>query len=170
MRDCHRREIEGAAGRKKDVAAQSITQRRIVDMKPLIVAFALTLAAATMTESSRPADKFPELVSLIQLISTPQVFDGVVVQVVGFLRIEFEGNALYLHKDDFEQRISKNSVWVSLDAKSQDAAAKLNMQYVILIGTFDTKNKGHMSLRSGALLHIGQMSAWPPQALRAIEK
>ena len=139
-------------------------------MKPLIVAVALTLAAATMTESSRPANKFPELVSLIQLISTPQAFDGAVVQVVGFLRIEFEGNALYLHKDDFEQRISKNSVWVSLDAKSQDTAAKLNMQYVILVGTFDARNKGHMSLQSGALLHIEQISAWPPQALRAVEK
>jgi hypothetical protein len=139
-------------------------------MKSLIVAVAMILAVATMTESSRPATKFPELVSLIQLTSTPTTFDGEVVQVVGFLRIEFEGNALYLHKEDFEQRISKNSVWVSLDAKSQDAAAKLNMQYVILIGTFDASNKGHMSMNSEALLRIEQISAWPPQALRAIEK
>jgi hypothetical protein len=142
----------------------------VVQLKPLIVAVALILAVATMTESSRPANKLPELVSLIQLISTPKAFDGEVVEVVGFLRIEFDGNALYLHKDDFEQRISKNRVWIGLDAKSQDAAAKLNMQYVILVGTFDASNKGHMSMHSGALLHIGQMSAWPPQALRAIEK
>lgn len=137
-------------------------------MKSLLVAVALISVVAITTDSSHPANKFPESVSLIQLISTPKAFDGEDVQVIGFLRLEFEGNALYLHKEDFEQRISKNSVWVSLDAKSQDDAAKLNMQYVMLVGTFDARNKGHMSLHSGALLHIGQISAWPPPAVRAM--
>ena len=85
-------------------------------MKLLFVAVALISVVAVATESSHPANKSPELVSLIQLISTPKAFDGADVQVIGFLRLEFEGNALYLHKEDFEQRISKNSVWVSFDA------------------------------------------------------
>jgi hypothetical protein len=46
-------------------------------------------------------------VSLIQLIANPESYDGKKVRIIGFLRLEFEGDALYLHQVDFEMRLMK---------------------------------------------------------------
>ena len=53
-------------------------------------------------------------VSLIQLIAQPEKFEGTRVRLIGFLRIEFEGNAIYLHREDFDHGIAKNGLWVDL--------------------------------------------------------
>src|SRR4051812_16809265 len=50
-------------------------------------------------------------VSLITLIANPATYDGKRVRVIGFLRLEFEGNNLYVAKSDYEAAISKNAVW-----------------------------------------------------------
>lgn len=41
----------------------------------------------------------PRDVSLVQLIANPGDFHGGLVRVIGFCRLEFEGNALYLHRE-----------------------------------------------------------------------
>lgn len=51
-------------------------------------------------------------VSLIQLIAQPEKFEGKRVRFIGFLRIEFEGNAIYLHREDFDHGITKNGLWL----------------------------------------------------------
>ena len=53
-------------------------------------------------------------VSLIQLIANPEKYDGKQVQVVGFLRLEFEGNALYLHEDDYTNNLYGNAVGIGV--------------------------------------------------------
>jgi len=52
-------------------------------------------------------------VSLIKLIATPEKYNGKRIQVIGYLHLEFEGNAIYLHKEDEEAGLSKNGFWVN---------------------------------------------------------
>jgi hypothetical protein len=52
-------------------------------------------------------------VSLIHLIANPEAFDGKPVSVMGFFRYEFEGTALYVHREDYEHALSKNGIWVA---------------------------------------------------------
>jgi hypothetical protein len=42
------------------------------------------------------------------------MFDGKLVRVIGFLRLEFEGNVLYLHREDYIHSILGNGVWVDV--------------------------------------------------------
>lgn len=56
----------------------------------------------------------PILVSMIQLIATPEKYQRKRVRMLAFLRIEFEGNAVYFHKEDYEQRIYRNGLWIVL--------------------------------------------------------
>ena len=72
---------------------------------------------------------------MVQLIATPEKFDGKTIQVVGFLRLEFEGNALYLHREDYDHGIYRNAIWVDFPA-DQDAQ-KVNGHYVFLQGIFE---------------------------------
>jgi hypothetical protein len=115
-----------------------------------------------LNQTTSPAQRFPESVSILQLIATPDQFDGKQVQVVGFLRLEFEGNALYLHKEDFDEHIYKDGVWLNIDPGIKGDAQKLNMHYIAMVGVFNARAKGHRSMMSGSLDHIKELYAWPP--------
>jgi starvation-inducible outer membrane lipoprotein len=117
----------------------------------------LSLAVLLLIVLARPtasSGSVPEVVSLVQLLAAPAEFDGKTVLVTGFLRLEFEGNCLYLHKDDYEHLITKNGVWIVRNEIINAKADTLNMHYVVIAGTFSAKNKGHMSLFSGSLGNI----------------
>jgi hypothetical protein len=96
-----------------------------------------------------------ENTSLIRLIATPEKYDGKTIQVVGYLHLEFEGNALYLHKEDYENNLDNNAFWVSFseNIKKRDLK-KYNDIYVIIIGTFRMNDKGHLGLFGGTLDNI----------------
>jgi hypothetical protein len=95
-------------------------------------------------------------VSLLQLIATPTTYDKKAVRVIGFCHLEFEGNGLYLHREDYDQAIYKNSIWI--DAPPDKAA--LSDQYVLIEGTFDAGDHGHLGLFSGRLKNITRMEGW----------
>jgi hypothetical protein len=104
-----------------------------------------------------------EVVSLVRLIAAPEQYDGKAVLVVGFLRLEFEGNGLYLHEEDYERGITKNAVWVVRNAKINEQVDALNMRYVMLAGTFEAGHDGHMGLFSGSVKNITSATLWPPR-------
>jgi len=49
-------------------------------------------------------------VSLVQLIANPAEWDGKRVMVSGYLHLEFEGNALHLHRDDHVYQMAAERV------------------------------------------------------------
>jgi hypothetical protein len=92
-------------------------------------------------------------VSLLQLIATPERYDGRVVRVEGYLRLEFEESVLYLHKEDSEQMLSRNAVWISFGPQSSKANGLRN-QYVIVEGKFRSDKHGHMGAFVGAIEEV----------------
>jgi hypothetical protein len=103
----------------------------------------------------------PTDVSLINLIATPEKYQGKIVRVVGYLNLEFEGNAIYIHKEDYEHALLKNAVWIDF---SRDEAAQntksFSKKYVILVGMFEMKDSGHMGLFSGSIRKISRLDLW----------
>lgn len=111
-------------------------------------------------------------VSIIQLIASPELFNEKKVRVIGFLHLEFEGNAVYLHREDFENSIDKNSIAIKLSDLQTHAWRKLNDHYVIIEGSFSSADKGHFGMRSGSLQQISRLSNWSvkPTGKQASEK
>jgi hypothetical protein len=106
---------------------------------------------------------------VIQLIATPERFDGKRVRVIGFLKLEFEGNALYVHREDYDQAIAKNALWIDTTPQKTGstpafASKDLSDQYVIVEGVFDAKNTGHMGSFSGAIKQISRADRWQNRA------
>jgi hypothetical protein len=64
---------------------------------------AAPVATAPVAVQTRSSAEEPLDLSLIQLIAQPSDFDGEYVRVTGFYRHEFEANAPYLHREDYEQ-------------------------------------------------------------------
>jgi len=98
--------------------------------------------------------------SIIQLVANPERYHGKFVRVIGFVHLEFEGNAIYLHREDFENGLDKNSLWLSVADEIRKESAKYNDKYVLVEGTFNSQNRGHMGINSGAIENIRRLQVW----------
>lgn len=76
--------------------------------------------------------------------------------------MEFEDNAIYLHQEDYKNGINENSFWVEFSDKltKMRDLTKFNDKYVIIIGTFQAKEKGPMSMFGGTLDNIVRLDLW----------
>jgi hypothetical protein len=131
---------------------------------PLLLVLASVVAAEAQLRGYNPANSAYERsqdVSMIQLIANPQAWDGKHIRVIGFLRLEFEGDALYLHKEDYVHGIATDAVWIdrpaSLTSAQQNA---INSDYVICEGIFRAGKHGHMGMFSGTISDINRLEAW----------
>ena len=99
-------------------------------------------------------------VSLVQLIANPKDYDGKVVRMIGYVRLEFEGNAIYLHQDDYKHGITKNGLWIDVTDDMRKRQADIDQKYVLLEGTFNARDRGHMGLWTGSVQKITRCQVW----------
>ena len=116
---------------------------------------AAPVTTAPVVVQARSSAEEPLELSLIQLIARPSDFDGEYVRVKGFYRHEFEGNALYLHREDYEQGLVRNGLWMN-------GKPEHNMKYVLIEGRFNAKKHGHMGMWSGEIEAVTRIESWPP--------
>jgi hypothetical protein len=102
----------------------------------------------------------PTNVTLVQLIANPEKFDGKLIRVIGFLRLEFEGDVLYLHREDYENALLGDGIWVDVTPAITKQNATLNMNYVLLEGVFSSSDRGHMGMWSGTIRQIRRVQLW----------
>ncbi len=98
--------------------------------------------------------------SIVRLIANPGVFDGKIIRVIGFVRLEFEGNAVYLQESDYRARISKNALWVDINEDIKGERKKFDRKYVLIQGKFDGKRTGHKGAFSGTIKVISRFEVW----------
>lgn len=105
------------------------------------------------SESSKPLE-----VSMVSLLANPDQYEGRKVYISGYLHVEFEGTAIYLHQDDYLHFIGKNGFWVFLP-ENIDSLSGINNdcesdRYVGIVGTFTSKFQGHMGGWSGSIENV----------------
>lgn len=130
----------------------------VIVIATLLIAFVLYNNSGRVTSSGEPGPMWETpAVSVINLIAAPDEFNGKRVFVMGYLRIKFEGTALYLDETHSDYTLTKNAVAVSFSsgmgslaflAKSYDST------YCAVEGVFNANEKGHMGLFSGMIEDI----------------
>jgi hypothetical protein len=155
----------GALGNRARHSAKAIEPLTSSPERQLREQAALTLEAVRSFEQK--VDSHAQDVSMVELLANPLMYDGKQVQIIGFLRLEFEGDAIYLHREDFEHAISKNAIWVGRPKDfSEKQTAEVDKKYVICEGTFSAKEHGHMGMFSGSITQITRLESWEPAARR----
>lgn len=124
-------------------------------MKLIAVACIMSTLLVAPIQAQEPAD-----VTLVRLIANPEKFDGKLIRIIGFLRLEFEGNVLYLHREDYENAILGDGIWVDVTPAIKQQSATLNMNYVLLEGVFSASERGHMGMWSGTIKQIRRAQLW----------
>lgn len=125
-----------------------------------VLAAALVLSGLYAAWAQRGAPTPPREVSLVQLLAAPERYHGKRVEVVGFLRLEFEGDALYLHAEDYRYSLTRNGLWVDRTKEMGEHQKELDRRYVRVEGTFDARRTGHMGLWSGALREVRRCTVY----------
>lgn len=112
-------------------------------------------------ETQNSANQYAKDVTMIQLIATPEKYDGQLVRVIGVGNLEFEGNCISLSKEDLKYGVG-NSIWIELGEKaiSYEEAQKFNGEYVIIEGIFDKNDCGHMDMFCGSIKNISRYDLW----------
>jgi hypothetical protein len=126
-------------------------------MRVALLTGAYLLAVITLAYAANARGEF-EHCSVINLIATPDTYDGKKVQVIGVAVVRLEGTAVFLTRDDAESGVRKNAIWLELE--DLDKFKHLNGKYVVVQGTFVAAMKGHGGMYSGSLCAITRLDEW----------
>ena len=118
----------------------------------------LALGLVTLVSAATPADY--TVTSIYALIAAPEKYEGKVVRLIGFVRLEFEGTAVYAHREDYERGITANALWLSTKTCPIGHGEPFNNSYAVVEGTFTATNRGHMDMFSGNIYNITRCDAW----------
>ena len=125
------------------------------------IAFSLVLFA--VSSAAIAAGNEPVLrTSIVQLLANPEKFEGKLIEVRGFVRIEFEGDAIYLHKEDYEHGLYSNGMWLGTSECKRLDGTRFDVGYAMVVGRYTSKRRGHMGLWSGAIEEVQSCIKWPP--------
>lgn len=96
------------------------------------------------------------IVSMVELMANPDYYDGKNIWVSGYLHLEFERNAIYLHRDDFIYGIRKNAIGLRFNKDLEDSSEliKFSDQYVQISGVFLAKENGFEGDYNGRIQKI----------------
>jgi hypothetical protein len=131
-----------------------------------VACVAATAALLLPTSSGMGAQghrEIPRPVSLIRLIGNGAAYDGVLVSVIGYLRLEYEGDILYVSENDFKNGIVANGVRVEASEQMRRDKAKFSDKYVMLVGTYEF-DREKFSETSGTLVNIQRVTLWSDPA------
>ena len=113
-----------------------------------------------------PADDVAASVSLVRLLADPDSFSGKRLRVAGYCHLEFEGDALYLHREDYAHQLFVNALILDLGAIDRRTISDRSDRHVIVQGTFVAHEAYYMGPWGGTL-KVESIEVLPPRATGA---
>lgn len=102
-------------------------------------------------------------VSMVEVIANPEQHNGKAVMLTGFLVVdpvsEEKGGYLYLHREDYENSLTKNAVDVALTDPA--GAMKWDKKYVTVEGTFQAVDRKGRFPYAGVLTKVTHIRLIP---------
>ncbi len=137
-----------------------------------LIAILLIVSAGYCAAADQRPDEIAYNVSIIRLIASPEKYHGKRVVVWGFLRLEFEGDTLYLHREDYERSLTANGIHLSLSESQRKPFKKYDRQYVVLSGVFFRCDETKLvCVFSGHLSDIdSRLDFWPLRPNKSLDE
>ena len=97
----------------------------------------------------------PTYVLLTYLVGSPAGYNGQLVRVAGYCRIEFEGNGLYVDRETMQSTYGgPKSMWLDVGWPVSDRVRNLNGKFVVVEATVDAQSLGHFGEYRGTLARV----------------
>jgi hypothetical protein len=101
---------------------------------------------------------------MVQLLATPERFDGKRIAVAGWCNLEFEGNALYFHEVDFRYGLVTNAIWLEVPHPLPEKHRAAHGNYAGVVGTYHSGRGGHFGRYAGSIGDIDYLERIPPRS------
>jgi hypothetical protein len=124
-----------------------------------LVFFTLASIGHTRSVQASSDNPAPLNAGMVALVADPQKYDGKLIQTIGFMCLEYEGDALYLHEDDFRYGIYKNAFVLRLSQAQRNQFKNLSPGYVIIDGTVYANGPERWDY-AGAIGKITRLERW----------
>jgi len=117
----------------------------------MLIAERVSLAQATTddVQHALPA-------SIVTLLAQPASNIVKRVQVAGFLVLDFEGEALYLHKEDYQEGLTRNAIRMALTPEQMKQYQNLAGSYVSIEASF-IKRRNSEDIFTGSLFDVKEI-------------
>lgn len=130
-------------------------------MKKILLVLLILLGSSCSFANNELDVKY---ISVIDLLSNKEKYDGKRVLVRGYLNLGYESNAIYLNEIDYRNAITKNAIAITLpkfkNTKSgmvkvdNSEINELNNNYVDVLGTFRKFEDDSISIFGGLIEEI----------------
>ncbi len=110
-----------------------------------------------------------EMVSMVQLLATPEKYHNKIVTIVGVGWLKFEENQICLTRDHLRAMATKNCFWLgSFEEEKWDSELlmkikEFNGSYVKVTGRFNGQDMGHLNLFAGSISDVSAYSFHEPE-------
>lgn len=111
----------------------------------------------TQSTVSQPVD-----VGMVALLASPQKYRGKTIRTVGFMCLESEGSALYLHAEDYRYRDTENAFELELSKAQEEQFKSLSLKHVLIEGIVHDDSEG-TSMYAGSIRNITRLEYWRPR-------
>ncbi len=109
----------------------------------------------------------PQDATLLQILARPRDFDRQLIRVVGYLHLERDGDAVYLHGDDFKHGVFGNGLALEITDDIFNRREQLTGKYVVIEGYFDAQDRGSFEVYSGTIKRIWRCDVWSTEEMPA---
>jgi hypothetical protein len=115
--------------------------------------FLLVISACTWAQTSAEDSPHAPPISIVTLLAEPVTKIPQRIQVAGFLVLEFEGEALYLHREDYQQGLTRNAIRIALAPEQEKQYKDFSGSYVLAEGSFK-KVQNSEDIFTGSIFNI----------------
>jgi hypothetical protein len=122
--------------------------------------FVAIMCIALLVEGKQTYKSAPISVSMIQLIALPKDFDGKYVNIIGVLSIGREGDLLFLSKEDYDNGLISNAIWIKRPDLAGCSSALSEGRYVQVTGTFRDGFKQGLGTPDIGIPEVKTCRAW----------
>jgi hypothetical protein len=142
----------------RQIAGLEMSKRSLY-LLALIILLPLGSARSSRTASSNPK---PLNVGMVALLADPQKYDGKFIRTFGFMCLEYEGDALYLHEEDYRYQNYKNALALRVAEAQRKQFKSLSLKHVLIEGTMYA-NGPENSEYAGAIGNITRLEYSGPR-------
>jgi hypothetical protein len=110
---------------------------------------------------SPPSSSAPE--SMVAIIASPARYDGLIVSVVGYVVVRFEGTAVFQSEEDYHWGRGENAIRLRLpDERGLDPYARFDRKVCLVSGVYRAGTPGRERLEVGTLI-VRAIGLEPPE-------
>jgi hypothetical protein len=94
---------------------------------------------------------------MINLIATPERYEGKLVRVNEYVTAGFEVEAIWFgdHAGD-----PQDALWLDLNDELLRDSERFDCRYCLVEGIFTSQERGHMGAYSGTIKNVGRLMVW----------